>query len=498
LKDLELSIMNAFVRRVALAACFAATGAVVGAMVTHPQATGAASDAGFRAAARPPVSVAAAAPDFSALVEANKAAVVSITSEGMAQAADDEEQAGPFPGMPLPFPFRMPQPQAPTPRVGLGSGFVIGEDGYILTNHHVVADAQRVTVKLADRRELPAKVIGSDPLADVALLKIDASGLTTVNIGESDKLKVGQWVLAIGAPFGLDYTATQGIISALGRSLPSESYVPFIQTDAAVNPGNSGGPLFDASGRVIGINSQIYSRTGGFMGLSFAIPIDVAMEVAHQLKTTGKVARGWLGVTVQAVNQELARSFDMPQPRGALVAEAKPGTPAANAGIRTGDVILSYNGMPVPDSGDLAPLVGRTRPGTRVPITVLRAGAERRIEATVGELPDASGAIKVAQASGEQGRTGFNLMVSDLSPRQRQELGVQKGGVLVEGVGPGAAAAAGVQPGDVLLRLNQEEIRDTAHLKRLVQALPANRPAALLVKRGDAALYMAIDPRQRG
>ena len=487
--------MNAFAKRIALAACFAATGAIVGAVATYTEQTGAAPDAGFRAAARAPVSV-AAAPDFSALVEANKQAVVSITSEGVsAPASDDDAEGAPA----FPFPFGMPQPQEQQPSVGLGSGFVVGEDGYILTNHHVVADADRVTVKLADRRELPARVIGSDALADIALLKIDATGLPTVNIGDSRKVKVGQWVIAIGAPFGLDYTATQGIVSAVGRSLPSESYVPFIQTDAAVNPGNSGGPLFDASGRVIGINSQIYSRTGGFMGLSFAIPIDVAMDVAHQLKTTGKVTRGWLGVTVQAVNQELARSFDMGQPRGALVAEAKPGTPAAKAGIRTGDVILAYNGTPVPDSGDLAPLVGRTRPGSHVPVTVLRAGKERKIDVTVGELPDASGAIKVSQASREPGRSGgLNLMVSDLTPRQRQELSVPAGGVLVEQVGPGAAAAAGVQAGDVLLRLNQEEIRNAAHLKRLVEALPPNRPAALLVKRGDAALFMALDPRGRG
>jgi serine protease Do len=490
--------MNAFVKRVALAACFAITGVMLGTVAVHTEQTGAASDSGFRAAARAPVGGAAAAPDFSALVEANKQAVVSITSEGVALAASDDEEADAPPGMPFPSPFRMPPEQ--TPAVGLGSGFVIGEDGYILTNHHVVAEADRVTVKLADRRELPAQVIGTDPLADVALLKIPATGLTTVNVGDSSKVKVGQWVLAIGAPFGLDYTATQGIVSAVGRSLPSESYVPFIQTDAAVNPGNSGGPLFDAGGRVIGINSQIYSGTGGFMGLSFAIPIDVAMEVAHQLKASGKVTRGWLGVTVQAVNQDLARSFDMSQPRGALVTEARPGTPAANAGIRSGDVIVAYGSVPVADSGDLAPLVGRTRPGSHVPVTVVRAGKERRIDVTLGELPDASGAIKVSQARGEPPghSSGLNLFVSDLTPRQRDALSVPAGGVLVKRVGPGAAADAGVQPGDVLLRLNQEEIRDAAHLKRLVEALPPNRPAALLVKRAGIALFMALDPRQHG
>jgi serine protease Do len=491
--------VQASMRRALLVACFAFTGAAVGLVSTHTGSTGAAGTDAFRASTRPPVAAVAGAPDFSALVEANKQAVVSITAEGHAPDAEDEA-AAPAPGIPLPFPFRAPQPdeQDAQPSMGLGSGFVIGEDGWILTNRHVVDGADKVTVKLADRREFDAKVIGSDALADVALLKIDASGLTTVNIGDSRKLKVGQWVLAIGAPFGLDYTATQGIVSALGRSLPSESYVPFIQTDAAVNPGNSGGPLFDASGRVIGINSQIYSRTGGFMGLSFAIPIDVAMDVATQIRQTGKVTRGWLGVTVQGVNQELARSFGMAQPRGALVSDAKPGTPAAKAGIRTGDVIVSFNGQAVPDSGDLAPLVGRTRPGTRVPVSVLRNGKEQKIDVQVGALPEPPGAVKVAQHPSGASRTGLNVVVSDLTRAQREELGISSGGVVVEEVGPGLAATAGVQPGDVLLRLNHEEIRSAAHLQHLAQALPRDKPAALLVRRGEGSVFLALDPRRKG
>ena len=484
--------MNTRIKRGALAVFFALGAAGVGAISTHLDQTSAAASEQFRSAATAPVSAAVSAPDFSALVDANRKAVVSIVSEGRHQPAMAEQDSG-MPELPFNLPFPMPRQPEQRPSSGIGSGFIIGEDGYILTNNHVVEGAERITVHLADRRELPAKVIGTDPQTDVALLKIDATGLATVNIGDTSKLKVGQWVLAIGAPFGLDYTATQGIVSAMGRSLPSESYVPFIQTDVAVNPGNSGGPLFDSTGHVVGINSQIFSRTGGYMGLSFAIPIDVAMDVAGQLKTSGKVTRGWLGVTVQNVNADLARSFGLPQPRGALVSEAKSGTPAAESGLRSGDVIVRFGDKQIDDSGDLAPSVGRTRPGTRVPVTVLRDGREQKVDVTVGTLPDRDGAMKVANTDATPGKTKLGVMVSNLTEEQRRQLGVT-GGVLVQQVGPGAAASAGVQPGDVLLRLNQDEIKDAAQLRQLVDQLPAGKPAALLVRRGEGSLFLPLEP----
>jgi serine protease Do len=390
----------------------------------------------------------------------------------------------------------MPNPDD-TPSQGRGSGFIISPDGYIVTNHHVVASADKVMVRLDDRREFDAKLVGTDKQTDVALLKIEATNLPTVKLGNSDVLKVGQWVVAIGAPFGLERSATQGIVSALSRSLPGDQYVPFIQTDVAVNPGNSGGPLFDLAGQVVGINSQIYSRTGGYMGLSFAIPINTAMNVVQQLKTEGRVERGWLGVVMQSMTQDLARSLGAKEPVGALVSQVNEGSPAAEAGMKTGDIIVAFNGKPIADSGDLPPLVGTTKPGQTVPVTVVREGKERTINVKVGSFPE-SDEVRLSQA--DEGAKGarLNLSVSELTPEQRKQLGIA-GGVLVNDVGPGAAQSAGVRPGDVIVQVDNQEVKDVAHLKKLVTQLPEGKTVPMLVKRGDGALFLALSvPPARG
>ncbi|MFO1423940.1 MAG: DegQ family serine endoprotease [Candidatus Competibacteraceae bacterium] len=436
-------------------------------------------------------------PDFSTLVERNGAAVVNITVTGKQQPAvvmrgfpDQDDEDSPL----APFFKQFPMPPMPhggksTPVQGLGSGFIISADGYLITNHHVVDGAEKINVKLNDKREFPAKVIGSDPQSDIALLKIAATGLPTVSFGDADSLKVGQWVFAIGAPFGLERTATKGIVSALGRSLPSDAYVPFIQTDVPINPGNSGGPLFDLNGKVVGINSQIFSRSGGYMGLSFAIPANVAMDVVAQLKTDGRVSRGWMGVTLQEVTQDLARSFNLEQPRGALVADVSADGPAAKAGLKTGDVIVAYAGKPVNDSADLPPLVGSSKPGASKALTVIRDGKEQEITVTLGQLPDKNKDKDELALNGhpDDGSPRLNVMVADLPAGQGE------GGVQVQRVGPGPAAEAGVRPGDILVSLNNQKIRDAAHLRQLVKELPRGKRVPLLVKRDQGALYLAVE-----
>jgi serine protease Do len=454
----------------------------------------------------------AALPDFSGIVAQQGPAVVNIVVKGGAGRSAEGDAApsaridprDPFEGRGLPFPFgpgRGGPPRGDAPmRQGLGSGFVVSPDGYVVTNAHVVRGASEITVRFADKRELPGRVVGIDQASDIALLKVDGKGLPTVAIGDADTLKVGQWVLAIGAPFGFDRTATQGIVSALGRNLPSDHYVPFIQTDVPINPGNSGGPLFDTQGRVVGVNSQIFSGTGGYMGLSFAIPIDVAMHVAEQLRTDGKVTRGWVGVSLQDVNQELAKSFGMDVPRGGVVTEVRPGGPADRAGLKAGDVIVGFDGKPIAGSGDLPPRVGATKPGESKTVTVLRDGKEQTLSLTIGELPDAKPA-RVARVDGDakdappSGRLG--IAVSELDAQARQQLGVPQGGLLVQDVGPGAAAAAGVQPGDVLLSLAGQPLRDVQQLRDLAAKLPADRAVPLLVKRDDATVFLALKPAKK-
>ena len=374
------------------------------------------------------------------------------------------------------------------PRSSVGSGFIISPDGYIVTNAHVVEDMDSIVVGLPDRTELTAQVIGKDRRSDIALLKVktDAS-LPAVKLGDSGKVKVGQWVLAIGSPFGFERTATQGIISALGRNLPSDNYVPFIQTDAAVNPGNSGGPLFNLNGEVIGVNSQIYSRSGGYQGVSFAIPIDVAMEVVDQLKTGGKVARGWLGVLIQEVTPELAQSFGLDKPRGALVGQVMADGPAQAAGVKAGDIIVAFNSQPVRASSDLPLIVGRTRPGTSVPLTVIRDGKEQTLSVQIEQLPEET---KLQQAIAEPPiHNRLGLMVTDL-PADKRKKGDQ--GVLVKDVDEGPAASAGIRPGDIIARVNNVDVSDVGQFTDLVKQLPAGRPIPVLIKRDNGALFLAL------
>lgn len=442
----------------------------------------------------PPARVEMTVPDFSALVEQNAAAVVNVSVTGKTQPTavwrgrgmpDRDDDDNPL----APFFKHFPTPPIPPgskgmPTQGMGSGFIISADGYIVTNHHVVDDADKIMVKLNDKREFPAKVIGSDPRSDIALLKIDASGLPTVTIGGTDNLKVGQWVFAIGAPFGLERTATKGIVSALGRSLPNDTYVPFIQTDVPINPGNSGGPLFDLNGKVVGINSQIFSRSGGYMGLSFAIPADVAMDVVAQLKNDGHVTRGWLGISLQEVTQDLARSFGLEQPRGALVADVTENSPAANAGLKAGDIITAYGGKPINDSADLPPLVGTTKPGANKDLTIIRDGKTQDIAIKLGQLPDEDQTELALNNTPNDGTPHLNVLVADVPDGD--------GGVRVQQVGPGMAAEAGVQAGDILVSLNNQTIKNAAQLQQLVKMLPAGKRVPLLIKRDTGSLYLAL------
>jgi serine protease Do len=375
----------------------------------------------------------------------------------------------------------------------LGSGFIVSNDGYVLTNAHVVEGADEVIVRTSERREFVAEVIGTDKRSDIALVKVDGEGLPTVKIGTSKDLKVGEWVLAIGSPFGFEHSATAGIVSAKGRSLPSESYVPFIQTDVAINPGNSGGPLFNLDGEVVGVNSQIYSRTGGFMGLSFAIPIDVAMDVVDQLKTKGRVTRGWLGVLIQDVTRELAETFKMPQPMGALVAQVLPQSPAASSDLQVGDVILEFNGTPIPTSSSLPPLVGVAPVGEAAKVTVLRRGETRVIEVVIGELPEQ---VQIAHSGGEPEPAKANrigLIVEDLSAEDREQLGLSgAAGVFVAKVEKGPAERAGIRAGDILLMIDNTEVTDADRLREILAGIEPGRSVAALVQRGEGRMFFAV------
>lgn len=385
-------------------------------------------------------------------------------------------------------------PQAPQQRgaSSMGSGFIISDDGYIVTNAHVIDDAKKVTVTLGDKRELEAEVIGQDSYSDIALLKVDADNLPTVKLGSSENLEVGQWVFAIGAPFGLDHSATQGIVSALSRSLPDGTYVPFIQTDVAVNPGNSGGPLFDLQGNVVGVNSQIYSRSGGYMGISFAIPIDLVKNVTEQLKNGGSVSRGWLGVHIQSLDQELADSFNMRSPRGALVANVQPSSPADLAGVQAGDIIVGFDSADVDSANHLPLLVGTTPIGKQVPLVVLRDGAEKTLQVKIDRLKDENEVVKVS-ASKNSGALG--LSVAPLTDEEREAAKLGKAGVAVRGVEPDSPAAqAGLQEGDVILALNNSNVSTPEELKSKVVAAPKDKPLAVLIMRDNRRQFVAIKP----
>jgi serine protease Do len=432
-------------------------------------------------------------PDFAELVQREGSAVVNISTtqsvhNPLLPQIPNLQEDDPF----YEF-FRRFMPE-PGPREfqsqSLGSGFIISSDGYILTNSHVVHAADEITVKLVDKREFKAKVVGADRRTDIALIKIDGKDLPAVRFGDPNKLKVGEWVIAIGSPFGFENSVTAGIVSAKGRSLPQENYVPFIQTDVAVNPGNSGGPLFNLRGEVVGINAQIYSRTGGFMGLSFAIPIDVANEVARQLRTTGKVTRGRIGVVIQPLTKELAESFGLPNTRGALVNSVEKGGPAEQAGVEAGDVILKFNGKTVNSSEDLPRIVGAIRPGTPVTIQIWRNKAVRDLQVTVGRMPEEQTTRAGQPGAPQQGpaATQYGLTLSDLSEAQRSELKVS-GGVLVENV-KGAAVRAGVRRGDVILAVNNQDVSSVDQFNQIMTQFDKGRIVALLIRRGPNALYI--------
>ncbi|HSD99108.1 MAG TPA: DegQ family serine endoprotease [Burkholderiales bacterium] len=441
-----------------------------------------------------PVAAAAQLPDFAELVDKQGPAVVNISTSQSARnpllpQAPNLQEDDPF----YEF-FRRFVPQ-PGPREfqsqSLGSGFIISQDGYILTNAHVVETADEINVKLTDKREFKAKVIGADRRTDVALIKIEASGLPAVRFGDPAKLRVGEWVLAIGSPFGFENTVTAGIVSAKGRSLPQENYVPFIQTDVAVNPGNSGGPLFNLRGEVVGINSQIYSKSGGFMGLSFAIPIDVANDIAQQLRTTGKVTRGRIGVVIQPLTKELADGFGLARPQGALVNSVEKGGPADKAGIEPGDVILRFNGKAVASSEDLPRIVGATRPGAKATMQVWRNKEARDVQVVVAEMQDDR-----ARQSRRGGKppavlpSQYGLALSDLTDAQRKELKVS-GGVLVENV-QGAGQRAGVRRGDVILAINNQDVKSVEQFNQMMGQFDKGSIVALLVRRGANSLYIPM------
>ncbi len=470
-------------------------------------------------AAAPAPELVVGLPDFTRLVDQVGPAVVSVEAEvggkprtasaqrGQPQMPDEDEIPeffrrffGPD-GMPMPGGPGMPNAR---PRgVSQGTGFIISADGYLLTNHHVVEGADTVRIKLSDRREFTAKVIGSDEQSDVALLKIAASGLPTLRIGDSKALKSGQWVVAIGSPFGLDHSVTAGIVSAVGRANPyaNQRYVPFIQTDVAINRGNSGGPLLDTRGQVVGINSQIFSNSGGYMGVSFAIPIDVAMNAVQQLKTTGKVTRGQLGVGIEGVDRGAAQALGLPDTRGALINNVQPGSPAQKAGLLRQDVIRAINGQPINDSSDVPPIIGAMAPGSRVTVELIRDGKPRTVTATLNALDE-------RVASADQGddedsprpaaaaqANPLGIVGEDLDAQQRSRLGLQPGeGVLVSRVEGMAAREAGLRPGDVVLAVGRNDVGSASALNAQLRGLKAGQAVMLLVRRGGGTQYITVDP----
>lgn len=436
-------------------------------------------------------------PDFRQMVKESEPAIVNVSTTQKADSDGRQKGLG-LPDYMEDDPFSEffkrffdERPWLPQDRQAnsLGSGFIISADGYILTNAHVASkNADTIIVRLSDDREKPAKLIGADDFTDLALLKIDDEDLPTVKIGDSDAVEVGEWVLAIGSPFGLERTATQGIVSAVGRNLPSDAYVPFIQTDAAINPGNSGGPLFNALGQVIGVNSQIYSSTGGYMGLSFAVPIKLAMQVAEQLKETGEVTRGWLGVMIQNVNQELAESFDIEQASGALVSQILPDSPAAKAGIQVGDIIIRYGDELVEESSELPRMIGVTAVGKTVDLLVVRKGEPLQLKATIARLE-----VEEEIATIDERRADLlNMAVSELSDEQRRILNLDQRGVLVTEVDDGLAANAGIYPYDVILSVNYEDVTGTQQFIELIGGLPLGKAVPLLVLREDETIFLPL------
>lgn len=447
-------------------------------------------------------------PDFTQLAEKHGAEVVNISvtqsmrSNGSPFSGfEGDEQLQEFfkrfgipnmPGMPGQG-GEQQQPQPDYKSQSLGSGFIISADGYILTNAHVVNGADEVIVKLSDKREFKAKIIGADKRTDVALVKIEASGLPKANIGDPNKLKVGEWVAAIGSPFGLENTMTAGIVSAKGRALPQENFVPFIQTDVAINPGNSGGPLYNLNGEIVGINSQIYSRSGGSMGLSFSIPIDVAIDVSNQLKASGKITRGWLGIAIQEITKELAESFGLKTTNGALVAGVEKNGPADKGGLEISDVILKFDGKTITSSADLPRAVGAAKPGKVVAVEILRKGSAKTLNIAVGEMPndpndEAQQPNKQPNVKAEANKIGLTL--KELTPAQKKKLGGKNGLLVIESAG--SAAQAGIRRGDVILGLNNSEIQSVEQFNKQINAVATGKTVAVLVQRAENTLYVPI------
>lgn len=464
---------------------------------------GLAAAGGVQAQVAAPAAAAAVLPDFTGIVQQNAPAVVHVEAKyngrsqpriaGKGAGGDDQEEIlRRFFGMPM-----MPSPEDQK-HISLGSGFIISSDGYILTNNHVVDHADEVTVRLQDRRTLTAKVVGTDPQYDIALLKVDVPGkLPTVHIGESQSLKPGQWVLAIGSPFGFDYTVTQGIVSAIGRNLGSgdQPYTSFIQTDVPINRGNSGGPLFNLQGQVVGINSQIYSNTGGYQGVAFSIPIDVAMNAVEQLKTKGFVTRGQLGVMVQGISDDMVKVYKLDRGAGAAVTQVSPDSGAEKAGIEPGDIILKYNGQEIDQPGDLPPLVGLTKPGAKIPVEILRDGRHKTLEVTVGSAPrDPDAVSSTGSASvGMTGAKALGLTVGALGADDRKQMGLRPGeGVQITDISGEAAAQAGLRPGDVILRVDQKAIGSVADFKSATKDVKAGSTVLLLVRRGDQSSFIGV------
>ena len=479
----------------ALAAAFALGVSVADHVALHPATAATSPAVAPTPVAQPSASTVpvAALPDFSGLVEKYGPAVVNIsvvqsrkTAAHMSRGDSQDDEGLPPLLRNLPFGFQFPEPQERGPVRGVGSGFIVSADGLILTNAHVVDDADEVTVKLTDKREFTAKVLGAAKTTDTAVLKIAARDLPYVRIGDPKTTKVGEWVVAIGQPFGFENTVTAGIVSAKSRSLPGDSYVPFIQTDAAVNPGNSGGPLFNLRGEVIGVNSQIFSRSGGFQGLAFAVPIDVAMQVKDQIQHDGKVSHGRLGVAIQEVNQALAQNFGLKSPTGALVASVEKGSPGDKAGLQPGDVILKLDGKEISRSGDLPPMVSSLKAGTKVTLEVWRDGSAKELTATIGALTDKTASAAPDRESLGKGKLGVAVRPLTSDEKRQAEL---DHGLVVQDVA-GAAERAGVRPGDVIVAVNNTPVKSVDELKSLIEK--SGKTVALLVQRNDARIFIPV------
>jgi serine protease Do len=447
-------------------------------------------------------------PDFTQLVQKNGPAVVNI--QATTNGRDDTAAGGQIDPQDVPEIFRRffgPQgpgghPRFDGTRVSVGSGFIISSDGYVLTNNHVVDGADQVTVRLSDRRELDAKVIGTDTDSDIALLKLDATGLPTVAIGDSSKLKPGQWVVAIGSPFNFDHSVTHGIVSYVGRGFggADQRYVPFIQTDVPINRGNSGGPLFNMDGQVVGINSQIVSNTGSSVGISLAIPINIAMNVVEQIKQYGHVSRGMIGVQIQNIDRAMAQSLGLPSAEGALVANITPGSGADKAGVQVGDVILSFDGHAIEQSSDLPPLVGSTKPGTKANLKVFRDGKTLAMPVTVGELPQDKTELASSGAAKAKSANALGIVVDDLTAEQRKQLGIKDAqGVVVTDVRGPAAQRTPIQPGDVITMVGRKAVKSAAEFNAAVKDVKPGESVMLLMRRGDATQFVAVTvPKAKG